>query len=143
MQGYMRRRGISDEEPAKEPVTVVVTSNNVDFGQTADVAGYNYIKFTIPSVSCTFHPSSAPAGATAKGYCRPGVKIVDGSGATIKLWNSAFTGNQARELTVSEPFSSHTSNISIFYIKPPTGASGIENIRPSSYPNVTITFSEE
>lgn len=139
MQGYMRRRGIS----AKEPATVVVTSNNVDFGKAANVAGYNYINFTIPSVSCTFHPTIAPAGVTINGYCRPGVQIVDGSGATIKSWGSAFTGTEARGLTISEPFSSPTSNISIFYIKPPTDASGAENIRPSSYPNVTITFSEE
>ena len=139
MQGYMRRRGIS----AKEPATVVVTSSNVDFGKTADAAGYNYIKFTIPSVSCTFHPSSAPAGVTANGYCRPGVEIVDGSGATIKSWSGVFTGIEARGLTVSEPFSSPTSNISIFYIKPPTVDSVVDNIRPSSYPNVTITFSEE
>ena len=139
MQGYMRRRVVS----IKDPLAVVVTSSNVDFGKAANVAGYNYIKFTIPSVSCTFHPSSAPAGVTANGYCHPGVKIVDGSGATIKLWNSAFTGTEARGFTVSEPFSSPTGNISIFYIKPPTDASGIENIRPSVYPNVTITFSEE
>ena len=87
MQGYMRRRVVS----IKDPLAVVVTSSNVDFGKTADVAGYNYINFTIPSVSCTFHPTSAPAGVTANGYCRPGVQIVDGSGATIKSWVSAFT----------------------------------------------------
>lgn len=139
MQGYMRRRGLS----AKEPTNVVVTSSNVDFGKAANVDGYNYIKFTIPSVSCTFHPTAAPAGVTANGYCRPGVEIVDGSGATIKSWNSAFTGTEAIGLKIAESFSSSTNNISIFYIKPPTDASGIENIRPSSYPNVTITFSEE
>ena len=139
MQGYMRRRGIS----AKKPATVVVTSSNVDFGKTVDVDGYNYINFTIPSVSCTFHPTSAPAGVTANGYCRPGVRIVDGSGSIIESWGGSFTGTEARGLTVSEPFSSPTGNISIFYIKPPTDVSGAENIRPSSYPNVTITFSEE
>ena len=139
MQGYMRRRVVS----IKDPLAVVVTSSNVDFGKAANVAGYNYIKFTIPSVSCTFHPSSAPAGVTANGYCRPGVKIVNGSGATIKSWSGAFTGSEARGLKIAESFSSSTNNISIFYIKPPTDASGIDNIRPSSYPNVTITFSEE
>ena len=139
MQGYMRRRGIS----AKEPATVVVTSSNVDFGKAANVDGYNYIKFTILSVSCTFHPTAAPAGVTTNGYCCPGVKIVDGSGSTIKSWGGSFTGTEARGFTVSEPFSSPTGNISIFYIKPPTSSIGADNIRPSSYPNVTITFSEE
>lgn len=141
MQGYMRRRGVS----TKDPLAVVVTSSNVDFGKTAEVDGYNYINFTIPSVSCTFHPTSAPEGTTINGYCRPGVKIVDGSGATIKTWNSAFTGTEAIGLTVSESFSSPTSNISVFYIKPPTEVtgSGVEDIVPSNYPNVTITFSEE
>ena len=139
MQGYMRRRGIS----AKEPASVVVTSSNVDFGKTADVDGYNYINFTIPSVSCTFHPTAAPAGVTINGYCRPGVEIVDGSGATIKSWGSAFTGTEAIGLKIAESFSSSANNISVFYIKPPTSAIGADNIRPSSYPNVTITFSEE